>query len=515
MENRVKPAILPYMIPPSYPAFIAQLEASAHLISALGVLHWDQEVYMPQKGALRRAKMLGYLTGIAHRQFIQLDRGGQLSSLRRWAEKHPNAKEAAVIREVWRAYQREKKLPGAFVRELSELTSQAQMVWARAKGEADFKMFAPYLKRIVDLKKKEAEYVGYQESPYDALLDAYEPELTSAQVSGVFTDLRVFLPKLLKQIRGSSHQPSSSKKFHGSFPLDRQRKFNLFVAGKMGFDLEAGRMDISSHPFTTQFHAEDVRITTRYRETDVMYSLGSTIHEVGHALYEQGLPPEHFGTPLGEALSLGMHESQSRVWENNIGKGRPFWKFFYPKLRKAFPRPFGHMPFEDFYRTLNRVEPSLIRTEADEVTYNLHIILRFEIEKALIEGTLGVKDVRDAWNEKMKSYLGVTVPNDRVGVLQDVHWSGGMIGYFPTYTLGNLYAAQFYRAAKRAMPSLETQFTKGNFVPMREWLRKHIHTHGKYYSADRLVRRVTGEPLQSKYFIGHLKKKYGELYRLK
>jgi carboxypeptidase Taq len=501
--------------PSSYSKFLARLEEIAHVNSAFSVLHWDQEIHMPPKGVSQRAKTIGYLAGMSHRQFTALDRGGELSALRRWAEKHSGTKEAAVIREVWRSYTREKKLPGAFVREFSELASHAQTAWADARAKSDFKAFAPYLTRIVDLKKKEAEYVGYEESPYDALLDAYEPDLTASRITPIFNELRDFLTVLIKQIRASKHQPVSPGRLKGKFPLDAQREFNLFVAGKMGFDLEAGRMDASTHPFTTHFHAEDVRITTRYREHDLLYSLGSTIHEVGHALYEQGIPPEHFGTPLGESLSLGIHESQSRVWENNIGKSRAFWKFFYPKLRKEFPRPFGRISFEDFYRTLNRVQPSLIRTEADEVTYNLHIILRFEIENALIEGSLAVKDLPEVWNEKMKKYLGVRVPNDRVGVLQDVHWSGGMIGYFPTYTLGNLYAAQFYRAARREMPRLDTQFASGNFVPMREWLRKKIHAHGKFYAIDRLVRNVTGESLQTKYFIDYLKKKYSEIYRLR
>ncbi len=327
-------------------------------------------------------------------------------------------------------------------------------------------------------------------------------------------ELRDFLTDFVKNLQAAKHQPPSSATFKGKFPLAAQQEFNTKLAQDIGFDFGAGRMDISTHPFTTNFHPQDVRITTRYDEADIFSSIGSTIHEVGHALYEQGIPAEHFGTPLGEAISLGIHESQSRIWENNIGKSLPFWKHVYPRLQKAFPRPFGRIPLEAFYRTLNRVTPSLIRTESDEVTYNLHIILRFEIEKDLIEGRLKVKDLPEAWNAKMKEYLGVTVPNDRLGVLQDVHWAGGSIGYFPTYALGNVYAAQFYASAHTHLPGLERDLARGNFATLREWLRKEIHAHGKFYTAESLVRRVTGEPLQTKYFIEYLTRKYTEIYRL-
>jgi carboxypeptidase Taq len=289
-------------------------------------------------------------------------------------------------------------------------------------------------------------------------------------------------------------------------------KFNKFVVQKIGFDFDAGRLDTTTHPFATGLHPEDVRITTRYKEDDVLYSLGSAIHEAGHGLYEQGLPSEHFGTPLAEAVSLGIHESQSRMWENLIGKSEPFWKYFYPKLQKEFPEPFRKVSLKDFYRAINNVTPSLIRTEADEVTYNLHIILRFEIEKEMIEGSIDLKDLPNIWRAKMKEYFGISVPNDTLGVLQDVHWSTGLIGYFPTYSFGNLYSAQFFAAMKRDIPDAGKKIAAGKFEEIREWLRHHIHSRGKLYKAGALVKKVTGEPLRSAYFIDYLKQKYGRMY---
>lgn len=491
-----------------------RLQEIGHLSSALNLLEWDQEVYMPEKGGDQRAKTIGFLATLAHEKLIGIDQEKTLSELRTWAEEHPNTEKAALIESVWRDYSREKKLPAAFVQELSELSSTAQIVWAKARQADDFKMFAPHLKRIVELKKQEAQYVGYKNSPYDALLDVYEPGLTSETVTEVFDELRDFLKVFVKRIAASSHQPEDPKLFKGSFSLEQQQAFNKLVAEKMGFDFKSGRLDASTHPFTTNFHAKDVRITTRYNESDVLYSLGSTIHEAGHALYEQGLPLEHFGTPLGNAVSLGIHESQSRLWENNVGKGRPFWNYFYQKLQETFPEPFKTIPFETFYRTINQVKPSLIRTESDEVTYNLHVILRYEIEKDLIEGNIQVQDLPEIWNAKMEEYLGVNVPSDRLGVLQDVHWSGGSIGYFPTYALGNLYAAQLYHAVNLELPSLEEDLKTGNFVRLREWLRTNIHQHGRRYSSESLIKNATGESLNAKYFTEYLTKKYTEIYGL-
>ncbi len=488
------------------------LREIGHLQSVLAVLEWDQETLMPPKGTARRAETTGYLETLVHARTLALNDGYRLADLHRWANKHPESEEAAVIRETWRVYTRATKLPPKFVRELAETRSRGHAAWVAARKANDFKKFLPLLTEIITLKRRETELVGYQHSPYDALLDTFEPELKSQEVSLLFHELRSALVELLQAIRGSKIRLPSPKKLRGHFPEDKQRAFNAWLAERLGFDLTAGRLDVSEHPFTTTFHPEDVRITTRYREDDLLFSMGSTIHEVGHALYEQGLPAEHFGTPLAEAISMGLHESQSRLWENLVGKSRPFWKFLHPHLRRAFPKPFARLSLDEIYQMVNRVEPSLIRTEADEVTYNLHIIVRFEIEKDLIEGTLAPRDLPQAWKKKMKDYLGISVPDDRRGVLQDMHWSAGYFGYFPTYALGNLYASQFFHAAKKDLPGLDRDITRGQFAPLRTWLRTHIHIHGKRHTSASLIARVTGEELSARFFVEHLHKKYAEIY---
>ncbi|HYF10539.1 MAG TPA: carboxypeptidase M32 [Candidatus Paceibacterota bacterium] len=491
-----------------------RLREISYLASASAVLGWDQEVHMPAKGADARARASAQLSNVVHDKLVAIDDDKALTRLKKDVEaKKLRGKDAVIVEETWRSFEREKKLPADFVRELSELTAKAQHVWAEARKKDDFGMFLPYLRRIVEMKRKEAKYVGYKDSPYDALLDSYEPGLSAKDASAMLEDLKSFLVPFLKEIR-SAKVKVDPKKTKARIPLSEQIAFNKEISAAMGFDFEAGRMDQSTHPFTTTFHPQDVRITTRFREDDLLYSLGSTIHETGHALYEQGLPSEHFGTPLGEAVSLGVHESQSRLWENNIGKSEAFWRHFYPKLQKRFPKPFKTLPFEEFMLILNEVKPSLIRTEADEVTYNLHIIVRFEIEKGMIEGKIDPKDAPKVWREKMKEYLGIEVPSNTLGVLQDVHWSAGYLGYFPTYALGNLYAAQWYAAMEAEIPDLNKKIAKGELSVPREWLRKNVHLHGKTYKAADLLKKVTGEKPISRYFTEYLKKKYGKLYSL-
>jgi carboxypeptidase Taq len=492
----------------SYDLLRERLAEVSHLNSTLAVLQWDQEVHMPVKGSGPRAKTISYLSVLAHQKLLDLDKGKVLSRLHRANKTMSDPHASIIIQEAWRAYDRERKLPEPFVKELAELCSVAQTAWAHARKKDDFTVFLPHLKRIIELKRQEAEYLGYKDSPYDALLDVYEPGLTSRRVTGIFEELRNFLQSFVRDLAVSSKRQPKEDVLKGVFPITEQQAFNAWMTHKIGFDQEAGRLDISTHPFTTSFHPHDVRLTTRYDESNVLYAIGSSIHEMGHGLYEQGLPIEHFGTPLGETVSLGIHESQSRLWENNIGKSRPFWQYFYPKLQQCFPRPYKQVPFETFYQIINRVEPSFIRTESDEVTYNLHIILRFEIEKGLIEGKIKVKDLPEIWNAKIKEYLGLKVSNDRLGVLQDVHWSSGAIGYFPTYTLGNLYAAQFYHAAKDQIKNLDQQVKRGDFTAIKGWLKTNIHAHGKLYTAEALVKKITGEPLTTKYFIDYLKQKY-------
>jgi carboxypeptidase Taq len=488
-----------------------RLHEVSHLGGALALLHWDQEVNMPAKGAEARAQAISYLSAIVHNKFVAINEDGLLTKLKRALDNSKiRGKEATIISETWRSYEREKKLPEVFVKELAETEARSQTVWAEARAKNDFKLWLPWLEKIVKLKRQEAKYVGYQDSPYDALLDTYEPGMTTAQATLILNDLKDFLVPFLQKIK-SSQTKIDSKRILGKFPIGQQKTFNELIAQKLGFDLEAGRLDKSVHPFSTNFHPTDVRMTTRYRENDVLYSIGSTIHETGHSLYEQNLPPEHFGTPLAEAVSLGIHESQSRLWENNIGKSLAFWRYLYPKLQKEFPLPFKKLSLPDFYQIINQVTPSLIRTEADEVTYNLHIILRFEIEREMIEGTLELKDLPQIWQSKMKEYLGIEVPSDKLGVLQDVHWSGGGIGYFPTYSFGNLYAAQFYSQMKEDLPKLDQQIAKGNFKVINNWLKTNIHRHGKTYSALDLIKKVTGEPLTSRHFTDYLQAKYKKM----
>ena len=484
----------------------------AHLASVLNLLYWDQKTYMPKGGSEGRASSTGQLTEIVHQKFISLDDDGLLSSLKKEVdEKKIKGKDAVIVSETWRSFEREKKLPADFVREESEVKSKSYEAWVEAREKNDFKIFLPWLIKIVSLKRKEAELVGYINSPYDALIDTYEPGMTAVEAFQILNDLKDFLVPFLKEIK-SSKVKINEKKIIGKFPIDQQVKFNEMVVGKLGFDFNAGRIDMTTHPFATGINPQDVRITTRYRDSNIMYSLSCTIHEAGHGLYEQGLPFEHFGTPLADSISLGIHESQSRMWEKIIGMSKPFWKFFYPKLQKEFPKPFKDIPSNEFYNIINKVQPSLIRTEADELTYNLHIILRFEIEKEIIEGSIDLKDLPKIWNTKMKEYFGIDVPSDSLGVLQDIHWAAGLFGYFPTYTFGNLYSAQFYNTMKKDMPDIEKNISQGKFEEIREWLRKHIHMHGKSYTAGGLVKKVTGEDLTSSYFIEYLKKKYMDIY---
>lgn len=494
--------------------FRKELADLYYLSSAISVLHWDQEVSMPQNGSELRAKIIGTLAGELHDKFTSDNFLKLLMSLKKKLNAgNLSDDDACVVREIWREFSREKKLPLSFVKDLAETTSRAQLIWAEAREKNDFSLFLPELRKIIDLKRKEAKLVGYKGSPYNALLDIYEPYMNVDEIEMIFSELKTFLVPFIARIKKSKIKVNKNI-LKGDFSIEKQVEFNKYLAKKIGFDFGAGKLDISTHPFTIGFHPQDVRMTTRYKKDNLFYSINSTIHETGHALYEQGILMENFGSPLGESVSLGIHESQSRLWENILGRSEKFWQYFYPILQKEFTQHFRKIKLDDFFRAINVVSPSLIRTEADEVTYNLHIILRFEIEKDLIEGSIAVEDLPKIWNDKVKEYFGIKVPNDALGVLQDVHLSGGMIGYFPTYTLGNLYSAQFYKAAKRDILNLEKEIKNGQFGHILGWLRKNIHIHGKLFSAEELVEKVTGEKLTSKYFIDYIEKKYSEIYKL-
>lgn len=494
----------------NYEKYVAHMSKIADIQNAAGVLNWDQETYMPPKGANFRAQQLSTLAGIGHELSVSEELGNLLTTLSN--DISLSEKEKRNIKQSLKNYNQSKKYTTKFVQELSKTISETFQAWQKAKTNNDFKSYAPHLKKLVELKRKECELLGYTEHPYDALIDQYEPETKTKQLEILFADVKNQLVDFVKQIAA---KPQNNDNFMFlKYEKQKQWDFGIELLKQMGYDFEAGRQDISSHPFTTNFSSQDVRVTTRINENDVNEMIWSCIHEGGHALYEQGLPASEYGLPSGEYISLGIHESQSRLWENNVGRSLPYWKNNFPKLQSLFSDNLKNVSAEDFYKAMNIVKPSLIRTSADELTYHFHVLIRFEIEKALIENTLQIDDLPQYWNNKYKEYLGIDVPNDTQGVLQDVHWSHGSFGYFPTYSLGSFYAAQFYAQAKKEVKNLETEIEKGNTQPLLNWLRTNIHQHGKYYTAEQLCEKITGEKLNFKYFMEYAKRKYTYLYSL-
>ena len=464
---------------------------------------------MPSKGVGGRAELSSLIAGLAHDMLIAdetrslLEKAGQTAG---------DETAATNVRETIRVLERESKVPTKLVKEIAESSALAKDAWVRARQESDFSLFASHLDRMVDLKKQLAEHVGYEADPYDALIDEFEPGTTAAMVEAVFKQVSALTVGLLEKI-GQSPVKADRSILERHYPRAAQEQLSRQMAEALGFDFSAGRADETAHPFCTTIGANsDVRITTRYLEDFLPSSLFGTMHEVGHGLYEQGLLAEHAFTPMGQAISLGIHESQSRMWENMVGRSRPFWNHHYAKLQSMFSESLAGVPLDDFYRAINCVTPSFIRVEADEITYNLHIILRFEIERELFKGGLAVKDVPQAWNDRFKQLFGITPPDDAQGVLQDIHWSMGIFGYFPTYALGNLYAAQFFEQANRDIPDLAANIEANKHGVLLEWLRENIHRHGQRFRADELVQRVTGEPLSVAPFERYLTQKYGAIY---
>jgi carboxypeptidase Taq len=483
------------------------------------LLNWDQETYMPEGAGDIRAEHISYLSSLGHKlhtsdafrseleKLVNMENGETLDP-----QTDPETRKLLYL--AWKDYRDEAALPADFVHELSLHSAKSQQVWQKARKENDFATFAPYLQKMVLLKKQEAEYYGIKTTPYDALLDKYEPGMTSEKITVLFNELKDSLVRLVKTIRDSG-TPIDEKPVTRSFDEDNQWEFGMKIAKAMGFDFKRGRQDKSAHPFTTNFHPTDVRITTRIVKNFFKTSLFAAIHETGHALYEQGIKTEDYGSPLGEAISYGIHESQSRLWENLVGRSKAFWVHFYPMMKDYFPFPLRFINLEKFYRMINTVTPSLIRVEADEVTYSLHIMLRFEIELMLIDGNLCVKDLPEVWNQKMKEYLGIRPSDYKDGVMQDVHWSCGYFGYFPTYALGNLYSAMIYNQAQQEIPGLENKIEKGDLIPLREWLREKVHKQGRRFTAEELITSLTGKPLSARPFLDYLEKKYKDIYRIK
>ncbi|HZS95070.1 MAG TPA: carboxypeptidase M32 [Chloroflexota bacterium] len=491
-----------------------RLNDVSRLQQALAVLGWDQQVYMPPGGAESRAEQIGTLDRMAHEMLIADETGELIEAARSELNgSAPDSDEASLIRVVNRDYEQSKKIPAELVREMSQHAVLAQQAWVKARAENDFAAFAPYLSKTIDLSRRVADYLGYEGERYDALLDLFEPGMKTAHVAAIFADLKAELVPLVAAIAERADRVSDAV-VHQSFDEAKQEEFGKAMAAAFGFDFTRGRLDRTVHPFATGFSRNDVRITTRYDPNFLNPSLFSTLHEAGHGMYEQGIGETLDGTMLGNGASLGVHESQSRLWENIVGRGRDTWQHFYPRLQETFPEQLGNVDLDTFYGAINRVHPSLIRVEADEVTYNLHIMLRFEMERELLDGKLAVEDAPEAWNEKMRAYLGITPPNDAEGVLQDVHWSGGMMGYFPTYSIGTILSAQLFDAAMRAHPNIPEEMRSGRFDTLHGWLVENVYRHGRKFEPNELITRATGEPLQSRSYVVYLKGKFGELYGL-
>lgn len=497
----------------AYDELVKQAKEITLLGSCASVLGWDERTYMPRQAAQLRADQLGLIAGMCHERFTSPKIGDLLSAAESdGLTKDPISDTAANLREIRHQYNRATKLPKQLVEELTKTTSLAQGEWAEARKKSNFKQFQPRLEQVLNLTRQVADAYGWKGEPYNALLDGYEPGATVDEISAVFEPLRVDLVELLAKIKNAPKKPDVGI-IEREYNVELQRVFGEMVAAAIGFDFNAGRLDITTHPFCSGFGPGDTRITTRYNPRRLNDSLFGIMHETGHALYEMGIDKaRHFGTPLGEAVSLGIHESQSRMWENQVGRSKAFWVYFLPQAKRIFREALAGVSVDQFYGAINYVTPSYIRVEADECTYNLHILLRFELERAIIKGDIKTGDIPGEWNSRFKKYFGIEVDNDANGCLQDVHWSAGLIGYFPTYTLGNLYSAQFFAKAKADIPGLASQFEQGDFSKLLGWLRKNIHEHGMRYRARDLGHKVTGQSLSHKPLIEYLKAKYSEIY---
>ena len=493
---------------PTYTSYKNTLQKIADIKYASAVLRWDQETYLPSKGNDARGRQIATLNEMAHEQFTDEKLGSLLNELVN--DESLSTVEKRNVQLSLEDYNKNKKLPSAFVRQMSEAVNKSFHAWIHARKENNFSVFEKPLQAIIDLKKQEAEFIGYEHHPYDALMNDYDNGLTTKIVDKLFADLRPQLKTLLDKI---ATKPKIDTSFlHQHFDKNTQWELGLEILKGMHFDFEAGRQDISEHPFTTNFCSQDVRVTTRIDENDFSNMLWSCIHEGGHALYEQGLPAEQYGLPLGEYCSLSIHESQSRLWENCIGRSEAYWQKNYHLLKEKFETQLKNVTLSSFYKGINSVQPSLIRTEADELTYHFHVMIRYEIEKLLIEGSIAAKDIPTYWNDKYLQYLGVQVPNDVHGCLQDVHWSHGSFGYFATYSLGSLYAAQFNTTLCNQNSSLGGNKDIVNFEHVWKWLQKNIYAYGRQYNSEDLCKKATGSNLDASFFIKYATEKYGAIY---
>jgi len=492
-------------------------KTSSLLESIHYLLEWDQETYMPKDAIEFRSEQLELMASLVHKQRTAPSFKKALSKLINIetgsiVDNTLSAEEMAAAREWRRDYLQAVKLPSSYVKLLAKTSSKALHAWSEARRHNNFKAFAPHLEKLITLNKKKAEYLGYKDHPYDALLDLYEPEMKTAYLTELFGKLKISLTELLKSIQAKPKHPIGF--IHQDYPVGHQMRFGHILLKGMGFSDTMSRLDTSSHPFCSALNPKDVRMTTRLIPTLPLSNIFSVIHEGGHGIYEAQLNDKMYGTPLCSAISLGIHESQSRFWETLIGRSLPFWKHYYPLLQKEFPDQLGSVPLDNFYRAVNNVEASMIRVEADEVTYCLHVIIRFELEKALIEGSLKVKDLPAAWNNKMKEYLGICPSADSEGCLQDIHWSMGAFGYFPTYALGNLYAAQFFATFEKAHSNWQERVAKGELGFIKEWLKENLHKYGRQYTPPEIIKKITGRALEATPYVNYLQQKYKEIYQL-
>lgn len=485
---------------------------TALLSSLEELVGWDERTCLPPAAGPYRAEQLTCLAGLVHQRRTDARVGEWLDQLDDSSlAQDPHSDAGTTIRQLRREYDKLVKLPTDLVERLTRATVLGQQAWVQARQANDFDSFAPTLEEIVRLKQEQADAVGYETCRYDALLDDYEPGETTANVTRILAAVRHELVPLVEKIVGASRQPPTEL-LERIYPTAQQEAFGREAAANIGFDFQRGRLDVTHHPFCASVGPHDCRITTRYDERYFPGAFFGILHEAGHGLYDQGLRGDQFGLPPGSYVSLGIHESQSRMWENLVGRSRSFWEHHFPSAQELFPAALSDVALDDFYFAVNRVRPSLIRVEADEATYNLHIIVRFELEQALVDGQLQVTDLPGAWNEKYHEYLGVTPSDPADGVLQDIHWSAGLFGYFPTYALGNLYAAQFFQQAGEDLGSLDDDFACGQYSRLLTWLRENVHSSGQCYSAQQLVERVTHRPLDHAALMHHLYAKLSPLY---
>lgn len=480
------------------------------------LLDWDQETFMPKGAGANRAEQLRIMAGLIHREKTSPHFRNALSKLvdinsGKIIATDLSSEQQAAIKEWKNDYKRDTALPVEFVEELAKLQSQSIMAWRSAKKENAFQQFAPFLDRIVDMNRRKADLFGYQEHAYDALLNEYEPGITTKQITTIFKKLQQFITPLLEKI---ATKTNPNDFLFGEWAPQNQMAFGCRILNSLGYKGDKGRVDLSSHPFSCSIHPTDTRITTRIHPNSLMSNITALLHECGHALYDMGLPVEHFGNPLGEHRSLGIHESQSRWWETRIGLSKPFWHYFYPFLQETFYPQLSQISLEKFYGAINKVTPSLIRVEADEVTYPLHVILRFELEKGLIEGSINVRDIPEVWNVKMKEYLGVEPKTNSEGCLQDIHWAMGSFGYFPTYALGNLYAAHLFEAFSTDHPEWEMEVAQGKFEFIKNWLQEKIYRHGRRYPTLELLKQATGREFNEQAYLNYIQNKYSNIYSL-